>query len=177
MPTKQSTVRKSRPASVVSDKSLQPPKGLEAAQRFLRKKRYLEERKETDKQFPFKLIPHADSIVGDYSKELIRIRRAHEEWSVNKIGPSPGWLLGEVQIGIRVMMLCAGHLPTEEVPWDTQFQIAIQRIHDYSAHRVLNTHEELLRVSALMYAAESVCKSLDAVDEYYRSEKGGVRRA
>jgi hypothetical protein len=166
---KTNKVNKAKDAANVA--ASQPPRGFEAAQRFLKRQRYLEQRKRLDEQFPFKLIPHPDSIVGDYSKELVRIRNAHEEWTTNKVGPSPGWLNGQLQTRIRVMMICAGHLPSQDAPWDTQFQIAIQRVHDYEAHRVLNSLDEWLRVSAITEAAEWVCEALDAIDEYYRERK------
>ena len=139
------------------EKAAQPSKRELERRRFLRKRSYRQKREELDKLFPFMPEPHPD--VWNYSKDAARIRKSLE---LDDVCFVPG---GDLFGMIDVMMLCAGHPPSEGMPWDTKFLYAIQRVHDWHHGRTVTTDEEWSRVSKILMAARYVHEALDVIDE------------
>lgn len=137
-------------------------------QRYLRKKRFTREREELDKKFSFTPLLHEDAI--DPTKDAKRIRQA-----VEFLDGEPCFLLiGDLASGIQAMMLIAGHYIAGEVPLDTQFLCAMQRISDWHHGRVLPTDEEWSRVCTIEYARANVTRTLDAVDQFRKATRLGL---
>jgi hypothetical protein len=145
------TMRQTKPTTVA------PSKRELEIQRFLKKRRYQQNREEIDKRFPFAPKTHPD--VPDFSKDAKRIRKALE---LDDVCMVPG---GDLFGMIDIMMLCAGHPISDGMPWDTKFLYAIQCVHDWHHGRTVPTDEEWWRVCKVLLLAQYVKEALDVIDE------------
>jgi hypothetical protein len=66
----------------------------------------------------------------------------------------------ELEIGVCIMMLCAGRLPSRTVPIHLQYLSAFQLVSDYHAGLIFSTPEEVDRVLALCRAEKLVVDAI-----------------
>lgn len=121
----------------------------------------MEEREELDKRFPFTPDPHPETRaeIGDYAKDVKRIRKLEELYDA-------GFLGGEVFGMIDLMMMCAGHPKLiSHIPLNTKFLYAIRRIHDWHNGRTIPTDEEWSRLARIKMLVPYVREVLDVIDE------------
>lgn len=139
------------------------PKKVMEIRKYLRTQRYQRERANLDERFQFSPLPHED--VTDYVRDVKRIQKTLE---LDDISFLP---MSDLHRGIRMMMLCAGHIPSEEAPLDTQFQYAMQRVHDWHHGRTMTSNEEWARVGAVEHAAKCIRRTLDEIDEERKANR------
>jgi hypothetical protein len=160
MPAKQSNRPSSHHASVVRSKDLSPatqPKRVLEMQRYIKKQRFERQRQELSERFLFTPEPHPD--VEDFSRDAKRILKTLE------LDDVPFLLSSDLFGLVDVMMICAGHPLSEEMPADIKFLYALQRVHDYHHGRVIPAKEEWARICKILVVASFVRETLRVIDE------------
>lgn len=81
---------------------------------------------------------------------------------------TPLMIVNEIEAGVHLMVFCAGNILSLDVPLETQYLAAHQRINDHHAGLLLRTREETLRLFALCRASIIVDDALAAYRKWKR---------
>jgi hypothetical protein len=109
--------------------------------------------------FPYKGHGDARDPRGDAK----RIRKALD-------ADAPLEVVRDIETGIHLMALCAGNPFSLEASLESQYLAAYQRNADYHGGLLLQTPEELKRISALCRANRIVQDALDLFDAWRKGK-------